>query len=163
MFGRLKFESAKKILWVIMVTWHVKIGYSHLGGQENSVLKYSRTCLKRHCIFPLTPVSDQSRISPYYIYTKLSRQVVRMEKISNMGIRCQILQTYTMRIVWQTVRRIINEILGVKGLCSHLVLRLLLTFRGRKNRFLFYLTKLNSNIQRNVSIKKFMKSLKAPE
>ena len=32
-----------------------------------------------------------------------------------------------------------------------------------KNRFLFYLTKLNSNIQRNVSIKKFMKSLKAPE
>ena len=47
-------------------------------------------------------------------------------------IRYQILQTYTMRIVWQTVRRIINEILGVKGLCSHLVLRLLLTFRGRK-------------------------------
>ena len=78
-------------------------------------------------------------------------------------IQCQILQTYTMRIVWQTVRRIINEILGVKGLCSHLVLRLLLTFRGRKNRFLFYLTKLKLNIQRNVSIKKFMKSLKAPE
>ena len=86
MFGQLKFESAKKILRVIMVTWHVKIGYSHLGGQENSVLKYSRTCLKRHCIFPLTPVSDQSRLSPYYIYTKLSRQVVRMEKISNMGL-----------------------------------------------------------------------------
>ena len=78
-------------------------------------------------------------------------------------IRCQILQTYTMRFVWQTVRRIINEILGVKGLCSHLVFRLLLTFRGRENRFLFYLPKLNSNIQRNVSIKKFMKSLKAPE
>ena len=31
-------------------------------------------------------------------------------------IRCQILQTNLMRIVWQTVRRIANEILGVKGL-----------------------------------------------
>ena len=37
------------------------------------------------------------------------------------------------------------------------------TFRGRKNRFFFYLTKLNSNIQPNVFIKKFLKSLKAPE
>ena len=42
-------------------------------------------------------------------------------------------------------------------------LRLLPTFRGRKTRFLFYLTKLNSNIQPNVSIKKNMKSLKAQE
>ena len=29
--------------------------------------------------------------------------------------RCQILQTNIMKIVWQTVRRIANEILGVKG------------------------------------------------
>ena len=28
----------------------------------------------------------------------------------------QILQTYMMRIIWQTVRRITNEILGVEGL-----------------------------------------------
>ena len=28
----------------------------------------------------------------------------------------QILQTNMMRIIWQTVRRIINEILGVEGL-----------------------------------------------
>ena len=32
-------------------------------------------------------------------------------------------------------------------------LRLLPTFRGQKNRFFFYLTKLNSNIQPNISIK----------
>ena len=31
-------------------------------------------------------------------------------------IRYQILQTNIMRIVWQTVRRITNEILGVQGL-----------------------------------------------
>ena len=31
-------------------------------------------------------------------------------------IRYQIFQTNTMKIIWQTVRRIANEILGVKGL-----------------------------------------------
>ena len=45
----------------------------------------------------------------------------------------------------------------------HLDLRLLSTFRGRKNRFFFYLTKLITNIQPNVTIKKFKKSLQAPE
>ena len=45
----------------------------------------------------------------------------------------------------------------------HLDLRLLPTFRGRKNRFFFYLTKLITNIQPNVTIKKFKKSLQAPE
>ena len=37
------------------------------------------------------------------------------------------------------------------------------TFKGRKNRFLLYLTKPNSNIQHNVSIKKIPKSLKATD
>ena len=45
----------------------------------------------------------------------------------------------------------------------HLDLRLLPTFRGRKNRFFFHLTKLITNIQPNVTIKKFKKSLQAPE
>ena len=31
-------------------------------------------------------------------------------------IQCQILRTVTIRIVWRTVRRIINEIFEVKGL-----------------------------------------------
>ena len=44
-------------------------------------------------------------------------------------------------------------------------LRLLPTFRGRENRFFLYLTKLNSNIQPNVSTKKKkkLKFLKVPE
>ena len=45
---------------------------------------------------------------------------MRIKKNINYRImlmnRCQILQTNIMRIVWQTVRRIANEILGVKGL-----------------------------------------------
>ena len=40
------------------------------------------------------------------------------------------------------------------------MLRLLPTFRGRKKLFFFYLTKLNSNIQHDVSIE-FLKSFKA--
>ena len=31
-------------------------------------------------------------------------------------MRYQVLQTYKMKIVWQAVRRIANEILGVRGL-----------------------------------------------
>ena len=41
-------------------------------------------------------------------------------------IKCQILQTNSMRTVWQTVRRITNEILGVKGLSIERKLNLLL-------------------------------------
>ena len=36
-------------------------------------------------------------------------------------IQSQILQTHTTRIVWQTVRRITNKILGVKGSCTHVL------------------------------------------
>ena len=41
-------------------------------------------------------------------------------------IKYQILQTNSMRTVWQTVRRITNEILGVKGLSIERKLNLLL-------------------------------------
>ena len=35
---------------------------------------------------PLTPVSDQDRISPYCIYTISCRQVMRIKKNINYGI-----------------------------------------------------------------------------
>ena len=35
---------------------------------------------------PLTPMSDQHRISPYNINTKSRRQVMRTKKIINYGI-----------------------------------------------------------------------------
>ena len=37
-------------------------------------------------INPLTPVSVQDRISPYYIYTISYRQVMRIKKTVNYGI-----------------------------------------------------------------------------
>ena len=65
-------------------------------------------------------MSDQDRISPYNINTISSRQVMRKKEKYQLGdyqlIQYQILQTNIIRIGWQTVRRITNEILGVKGL-----------------------------------------------
>ena len=61
-------------------------------------------------INPLTLISDQDRISLYDINTISSKQVMRIK------IQYQILKTNFAKTVWQTVRRITNEILGVKGL-----------------------------------------------
>ena len=65
-------------------------------------------------------MSDQDRISPYNINIIPSRQVMRIKEKCQSGdyklIQFQILQTNITRTVWQTVSRITNEILGVKGL-----------------------------------------------
>ena len=65
-------------------------------------------------------MNDQYRISPYNINSISSIQVMRIIKEKyQLGyyklIQSQILQTYITRTEWQTVRRINNEILGVKG------------------------------------------------
>ena len=64
-------------------------------------------------------MSDQDIISTYIIDTT-NIQGMRIKKnINNLEdcwlIQNQILQTQIIRIVWQTVRRITNEILGVQG------------------------------------------------
>ena len=64
-------------------------------------------------------MSDQDIISPYNINTISSRQVMRIKKILIRGLLIDpipILQTNITRTIWQTVRRITNEILGVEGL-----------------------------------------------
>ena len=65
-------------------------------------------------------MSDQDRISPYNINIIPSKQVMRIKEKCQLGdyklIQFQILQTNITRTVWQTVSRITNEILGVKGL-----------------------------------------------
>ena len=62
---------------------------------------------------------DQDKISPYNINTISSRQVMKTGKIligDYYLIHYQIPQTNFRSTIWQTVRRIVNEILGVKGL-----------------------------------------------
>ena len=69
---------------------------------------------------------DQDRISPYNINRISSKQVMRNYKEKYQlgdykSIQYQILQTNITRTVWQTVRRITNEILGVKGLINVII------------------------------------------
>ena len=66
---------------------------------------------------PLTPMSDQERISPYNINTISSDENKEKYQLGDCKlIQYQILQFNITRTVWQTVGRITNEILGVKGL-----------------------------------------------
>ena len=76
----------------------------------------------RRSLNPLTPMSDQDRISPYNIITISCIQEMRINTNINQGdyllIQNQILQANIIRIVWQTVRRITIEILRVKRLTN---------------------------------------------
>ena len=61
-------------------------------------------------------MGDQERVSLYNINTISSRQVMRIKKNNNQLIQYQIIQTDITRTIWQTVSRIANKNLGVKGL-----------------------------------------------
>ena len=66
-------------------------------------------------------MSDQDRNSPYYIILHNTMQTSDENKekyqLSDYWlIQYQIFQINIMRIIWQIVRRITNEILRVKGL-----------------------------------------------
>ena len=75
--------------------------------------------IKFPIIKPLSPTSDLDKISPKTISTISSRQAMRIKKEIQLGnywlIQFHILQTNITRIVWQTVKRITNKILVVKG------------------------------------------------
>ena len=65
---------------------------------------------------PLTPMSDQDRISPYNIKQTSDENEEKYQLGDYKLIQYQILQINITRVVRQTVRRITDEILGVKGL-----------------------------------------------
>ena len=67
-------------------------------------------------------MSDQDRISPHNIKQTSDENKEKYKLRKNELIQHQILQTNITRTVWQTVRRITNEILGVKGLTSQFAL-----------------------------------------
>ena len=64
----------------------------------------------------LIPISDQDRISPYNIKQTSDESEEKYQLGDYNLIKYHILQTNITRTVWQTVKRITNEILGVKGL-----------------------------------------------
>ena len=61
-------------------------------------------------------MSDQDRISPYNIKQTSDENEVKYQLGDYKLIQYQILQINITRVVRQTVRRITDEILGVKGL-----------------------------------------------
>ena len=69
--------------------------------------------------------------------------------VKSLCTRCAVYHDFLQ--CWTRMRYVIFQLL-------HSYLRLLPTFRGRKNRFYFYLIQLNLNIQPNVSKKKIPES-----
>ena len=61
-------------------------------------------------------MSDQDRISPYNIKQTSDENKEKYQLGDYKLIQYQILQTNNTRTVWQTVKRITNEILGFKRL-----------------------------------------------
>ena len=64
---------------------------------------------------PLTPMSDQDRISPYNIKQTSDESKDKYQSGDNKLIQYKILRTNIIRIVWQEVKRITYEFLGVEG------------------------------------------------
>ena len=64
---------------------------------------------------------DQDRISPYNIKGKSDERKVKNQFFlwDYQLIQYQIIQSNIMRIVWPTVRRITNEILGCTNVVSN--------------------------------------------
>ena len=60
-------------------------------------------------------MGDQNRISPYNINT-ISNRKGKFQQGDHKLVQYQILRTYIFRNVWQTVGRVTNRILRVKGL-----------------------------------------------
>ena len=61
-------------------------------------------------------MNDQDRISPYNIKQTRDENKEKYQLGDYKFIQYQLLQPNITRTVWQTVRRITNEILGNKGL-----------------------------------------------
>ena len=74
-------------------------------------------------------MSGQDRISPHNLNTISSRPVMRIKKISIKGLLVDSMinsSNYITRTVWQTVRRITNEMMGLKRLTINMNVHLLI-------------------------------------
>ena len=92
---------------------------TYFTALEDSSACFMEVFLRK--INPLTPMSDQGWITPYTEFWNNIKQTSdeNKKKKTKLGdyqlIQYQILQNNIMRIVWQTVRRITNMIVGVEG------------------------------------------------
>ena len=70
----------------------------------------------REKVTPVTFINDQDRISPYHIKQKSDESKEKYQQDNYQLIQHQILRLNIMRIEWQIVRRITNEVQREKGL-----------------------------------------------
>ena len=128
--------------WTNLDFFHFTIKAPCYSISPAQVFKYSTFCIlcHFHCIIfylfyhyhftsacnillnPSNPMSDQDRIFPHNISTlsiRLLKSIIKKYQVGDYKlIQHKILRTKIMRITWQTVHRITNEILGKKGLNS---------------------------------------------
>ena len=77
------FQQAQQACWVFLAVLHSM----DLDMGKLSPIERTKTCNHElKCLNPITPMSDQDRISPYNINTISSRQVMRIKKNINKGI-----------------------------------------------------------------------------
>ena len=77
------FQQVQQACWVFLAVLHSM----DLDMGKLSPMKRTKKCNHElKCLNPLTPMSDQDRISPYNINTISSRQVMRIKKNINKGI-----------------------------------------------------------------------------
>ena len=95
---------------------------SNLRRQKERVNFYHSWTADEYCVItlnPLTPMSDQERISPYKINTISTRKVMGIKKNINLGIisrsNTKFSELTNVRIVWLTARRITNLIWELKS------------------------------------------------
>ena len=70
----------------------------------------------REKVTPVTFINDQDRISPYHIKQISDENKEKHQQDNYQLIQHQILRLNIMRIEWQIVRRITNEVQREKGL-----------------------------------------------
>ena len=71
---------------------------------------------RREKVTPVTFINDQDRISPYHIKQISDENKEKHQQDNYQLIQHQILRLNIMRIEWQIVRRITNEVQREKGL-----------------------------------------------
>ena len=78
------FQQVQQACWVFLAVLH------SMDLDMGKLSPIKRTKKRNHelkCLNPLIPMSDQDRISPYNINTISSRQVMRIKKNINKGIK----------------------------------------------------------------------------
>ena len=95
------------------------VGSAHCDKEKNLTFCQAKLFSKITLTLSLPCVTKTEFLLTIYIYNIIQTSDENREKFQLWDyylIRYHILLTNIIRIVWQTVRRITNEILGVKGL-----------------------------------------------